>query len=125
MIKIFKFLLLFVALGFIWTNSFSFDLTEIFNDKQYKHAKAHACGDLNRIGIIYCFDESNPNYMTIPLYENPNEKKIFIRIKDKGDGLSILVFEDQVNKSQEGLSKVRIINKGYDGWIDTGLIQFD
>jgi len=125
MIKIFKILLLFVALGFIWTNSIHFELTGVFNDKQYKHARVHACSNLENIGIIYCFDESNPNHMTIPLYESFNKNKTFIRLKDKGDGLSILVFEEKVNKYQESLSKVRIINRGYDGWIDTGLIQFD
>ncbi len=125
MIKIFKILLLFIGMGFIWANSFSFDPSGIFNDKQYIHARAHACSDLKSIGIIYCFDETNPNYMTIPLYENSNVKKTFIRLKDKGSGLSIIVFDKKVNKYQESLSKVRIINKGYDGWIDTRLIQFE
>jgi len=116
---------LFIGMGFILASSLMYDFTKISYDTKYKHANAHACGDLKTLGIIYCFDETNPNYMTIPLYENFNEKKTFMRLKDDGAGLSIIVFENKINKYNEVLSKVRFINKGYDGWVHTKLVQFD
>ncbi|NQY94748.1 MAG: hypothetical protein HRT43_11320 [Campylobacteraceae bacterium] len=123
--KIFKYLLFFVGIGLIWANSSTFELSEILKNKEYQHARAHACYDLKTVGVIYCFDDTNPNYMTIPLFENLNEKKTFIRLKDEGEGLAIIVFEKKVNKYQEVFSKVRIKNKGYDGWINDKLIHFE
>jgi len=117
--KLMQCFLFVVGVGFILSSAFI-----VYSNKS-KQLKAHACSDLKNIGVIYCFDESNPNYMTIALFENPNEKKTYIRLKDEGEGLEVLVYEKKKNKYQEVLSKVRIIDKGYDGWINENLIRFD
>jgi len=123
--KLIKYFLFVVGLGIIWESILNIEVNKILYEINYKQLKAHACEDLKSIGVIYCFDENNPNYMTIPLFENPNEKKTFIRLKDEGEGLEVIVFEQKMNKYQEVLSRVRIKDKGYDGWINKKLIRFD
>jgi len=85
--KLMQCFLFVVGVGFILGSAF------VLYANKSKQATAHACSDLKNIGVIYCFDESNPNYMTIPLFENPNENKTFIRLKDEGEGLVVLVYE--------------------------------
>jgi len=123
--KTYLWLLFFIAIGFMLGNSFDFNMNKLYQSNNNPHGTAHACNDFKTIGRTYCFDESNPNYMTIGLFEKPNDFKAFVRIKDEGAGLPLIVLEKKENIYKEVFCKIKIKQSKYEGWIKENLIKYD
>mgnify|MGYP000067039437 CR=1 FL=1 len=120
-----KWLLFFIGIGFILGKSFDFNMNKLYYDKNKLHATAYACNDLKTIGRTYCYDKENPNYMTIGLYENPNDYKAFYRIKDEGAGIPLIVLAKKQNIYNEVWCRIKIKENSYEGWIKENLIKYD
>ena len=120
-----KWVLFFIGIGFLLGNSFDFNMNKLYNDKSIISATAYACKDFKTVGRTYCFDKSNPNYMTIGLFEKENDYNSFLRIKDEGEGIPLIVLEKKENIFKEVFCKIRTKQKGHEGWIKENLLKYN
>lgn len=116
------FLFFFIVAGFILSNLFNFNMNKLFSNNS-SQAYAYACKNLNAVGRSYCFDKTNINYMTVGIYENPNDYKSFIRLKDEGYGIPVEIIETNTNAYKEVFYKVRVKNRQFKGWINSKFIK--
>jgi len=123
--RTFRWLLFFIGIGFILGNSFDFNMNKLFRDKTYAHATAYACKNLKTVGRSYCFDKSSINYMTIGIFEKPNDYKAYIRMKDTGSGLPLIVLKKKKNIYKEIFCKVKIKHNKYEGWVKETLLDYE
>lgn len=125
MSKTTNWILFFIAIGFILGNSFDFNMNKLYQRDNYIHATAYACKDLKTVGRTYCFDKSNPNYMTIGIYAEPNDYRANRRVKDEGVGIPMVVLDKKENVYKEVFCKIKTKDKEYEGWINENLIRYD
>lgn len=120
-----RWIVFFIAIGFLLGNSFDFNMNKLYQRDNFTHAILHACKDLKTVGRTYCFDKSNPTYMTIGLYEEPNDYKAYLRIQDDGGGIPIVVLDKKKNVYNELFCKVKTKDKLLEGWVSENLVKYE
>jgi len=123
--KAIRWVVFFIAVGFLLGNSFEFNMNKLYQKDNFTHANLYACKDLTTVGRIYCFDDTNPNYMSVGIYAEPNDYKAQIRIKDEGAGIPIVVLNKKKNVYNEIYCKVETKDKHLVGWVNENLIVYE
>ena len=125
MYKATSWVIFFIVVGFLLGNSFDFNMNKLYQRDNFTHATVFACKDLETVGRINCFDETNPNYMTVGLYDKPNDYKASIRLRDGGFGVPIVVLDKKKNVYNEIFCQIKTKDTQIVGWVSENLIKYE